>query len=308
MPHVDETLSAYEGIAPRYDELNARTDTAGLVARYVEMVDRYGPGGRRLLDAGCGTGRSSVAFRERGFEVTGYDLSPAMVAAARRRPGAEGIRFLVGRLQRPPPGLTGFDAVTCVDVSMTYLTSEDQLCQAMAAARDQLTEGGVLVFDMNTVGYYRRVFGAPTVVDRGTGTWRGSRSPRPSRPTRWWSPGSTCSSGRARPGGGSRCGTCSGTTPTGRYAGRPNGPDCASSPPEGWWRPRRGNRPTRKATTGSCTWPAASAEPRRSACPALGRHGHFSTPVLMMPRTNVRWKQMKRITGTAIVIMAPAWM
>ncbi|MEU1729586.1 class I SAM-dependent methyltransferase [Streptosporangium sp. NPDC020145] len=167
MSHVDETLAAYEGIAPRYDELNAGTDTTGLVARYVEMVDRYGPGGRRLLDAGCGTGRSSVAFRERGFEVTGYDLSPAMVAAARRRPGAEGIRFLVGRLQQPPPGLTGFDAVTCVDVPMTYLTSEDRLCRAMAAARDQLAEGGVLVFDMNTIGYYRRAFGAPTVVDRG---------------------------------------------------------------------------------------------------------------------------------------------
>ncbi|MFI7532465.1 methyltransferase domain-containing protein [Streptosporangium sp. NPDC049376] len=114
MTHADETLAAYEGIAPRYDELNARTDTVDLVERYVELVDRYGQGGRRLLDAGCGTGRSSVAFRERGFEVTGYDLSPAM-----------------------------------------------------AAARDQLTEGGVLVFDMNTVGYYRRVFGAPTVVDRG---------------------------------------------------------------------------------------------------------------------------------------------
>ncbi|MFD0889534.1 class I SAM-dependent DNA methyltransferase [Streptosporangium algeriense] len=167
MSHADETLAAYEGIAPRYDELNARTDTAGLVDRYVEMVDRYGPGGRRLLDAGCGTGRSSVAFRDRGFEVTGYDLSPAMVATARRRPGAEGIRFLVGRLQSPPPGLTGFDAVTCVDMPMTYLTSEDQLSQAMAAARDRLVKGGVLVFDLNTIGYYRRVFGTPGVADRG---------------------------------------------------------------------------------------------------------------------------------------------
>ncbi|WP_346742721.1 beta-ketoacyl synthase N-terminal-like domain-containing protein [Spongiactinospora sp. TRM90649] len=45
----------------------------------------------------------------------------------------------------------------------------------------------------------------------------------------------------------------------------------------------------------------------RGARPMTGRR-HFSTPVLMMPRTNVRWKQMKRITGTAIVIMAPAWM
>jgi predicted TPR repeat methyltransferase len=167
MAHVDETLAAYESIAARYDELNAQLDTAGLVARFAEAADRHGPGGRRLLDAGCGTGRSSVAFRERGFEVTGYDLSPAMVATARRRPGAEEIRFLVGRLQEPPPGLTGFDVVACVDVPMTYLTDTEQLRQALTAARDQLTEEGVLVFDLNTIGYYRRMFSVPTVADRG---------------------------------------------------------------------------------------------------------------------------------------------
>ncbi|MGW6501944.1 class I SAM-dependent DNA methyltransferase [Nonomuraea angiospora] len=167
MAHVDETLAAYEGIAARYDELNARMDTSSLVARFVEAVDRYGSGGRRLLDAGCGTGRSSVALRKHGFEVTGYDLSPAMVATARRRPGAEEIRFLVGRLQEPPPGLTGFDVVACVDVPMTYLTDTDQLRQALTAARHQLTEDGVLVFDLNTIGYYRRMFGVPTVADRG---------------------------------------------------------------------------------------------------------------------------------------------
>ncbi|MER5647158.1 methyltransferase domain-containing protein [Streptosporangium sp. NPDC002524] len=167
MTDVDETLAAYESVAARYDELNARMDTAALVDRYVEMADRYGTGGRRLLDAGCGTGRSSVAFRERGFEVTGYDLSPAMVAMARSRPGAEGVRFLVGRLQEPPPGLTGFDVVACVDLPMAYLTTTDELRRALSAARGQLAVDGVLVFDLSTIGYYRRAFGAPTVADRG---------------------------------------------------------------------------------------------------------------------------------------------
>ncbi|MEV0386470.1 methyltransferase domain-containing protein [Nonomuraea sp. NPDC050643] len=167
MAHVDETLASYESIAARYDDLNSRMDTAGLVDRFVEAADRHGPGGRRLLDAGCGTGRSSAAFRARGFEVTGYDLSPAMVAEARRRREAEGIRFLVGRLEAPPPGLAGFDVVACVDLPMAYLTADDLLRRALAAARDQLAEDGVLVFDLNTIGYYRRTFGVPTVADRG---------------------------------------------------------------------------------------------------------------------------------------------
>ncbi|MEV5559300.1 class I SAM-dependent methyltransferase [Nonomuraea wenchangensis] len=164
---MDETLAAYEGVAHRYDELNARMDTAALVDRFVEAADRHGSGGRRLLDAGCGTGRSSLAFRERGFDVTGYDLSPAMVERARHRPGADGTRFLVGSLQQPPPGLTGFDVVACVDVPMTYLTSTHDLRRALEAARGQLADGGVLLFDLNTIGYYRRTFAAPTVADRG---------------------------------------------------------------------------------------------------------------------------------------------
>ncbi|MEU8324343.1 methyltransferase domain-containing protein [Nonomuraea sp. NPDC048881] len=167
MSHVEETLAAYEGVAARYDELNARMDTEALVDRFAEAVERHGNGGRRLLDAGCGTGRSSTAFKKRGFAVTGYDLSPAMVAAARRRPGADGIPFLVGSLLRPPPELSGFDVVACVDVPLTYLTSAGQLRQALAAARDRLAPGGLVVFDLNTIGYYRRTFGVPVVADRG---------------------------------------------------------------------------------------------------------------------------------------------
>ncbi|MEU5869105.1 class I SAM-dependent methyltransferase [Nonomuraea sp. NPDC047529] len=167
MSHVQETLAAYEGVAARYDELNAQTDTAALVGRFAEAAQRHGSRGKRLLDAGCGTGGSSAAFKALGYEVTGYDLSPAMVAAARRRTSAEGIPFLVGSLLRPPSGLAGFDVVACVDVPLTYLTTADELRQALSAARAQLAAGGVLLFDLNTIGYYRRTFGVPVVADRG---------------------------------------------------------------------------------------------------------------------------------------------
>ena len=41
--------------------------------------------GARVLDAGCGTGRVGIELARRGFEVTGTDIDPAMLAAARRR-------------------------------------------------------------------------------------------------------------------------------------------------------------------------------------------------------------------------------
>ena len=50
--------------------------------------------GRRLLDAGCGTGALAVAAAERGAEVAAIDLSPTLVGLARERaPAAAAHRF-----------------------------------------------------------------------------------------------------------------------------------------------------------------------------------------------------------------------
>src|ERR1700691_1766711 len=47
--------------------------------------------GRRILDAGCGSGPIAAALRDRGATVTGFDSSAGMLELARRRlgPGAD---------------------------------------------------------------------------------------------------------------------------------------------------------------------------------------------------------------------------
>ena len=54
-----------------------------LLAAAALMAERIGPGGR-MLDIGCGPGRDMAWFEPRGMEVTGIDLSPAMLGHARR--------------------------------------------------------------------------------------------------------------------------------------------------------------------------------------------------------------------------------
>jgi SAM-dependent methyltransferase len=54
----------------------------------------------RVLDAGCGTGRMSQYLAERGCSVEGIDLSPGMVAMARRN--HRGLVFTVGSLTELP--------------------------------------------------------------------------------------------------------------------------------------------------------------------------------------------------------------
>lgn len=73
----DARAQAYSGLDFPGTYYLAFRDIPALLQRHVA--------GRRALDFGCGTGRSSRFLKERGFEVTGVDVSAAMLAHARAR-------------------------------------------------------------------------------------------------------------------------------------------------------------------------------------------------------------------------------
>ncbi len=81
--------------------------------------------GRRVLDAGCGTGALACAAAERGAEVVAVDLSPKLIHLARERlpdtlsPAARGsIEFLVGDMAGLKLG--NFDHVVAMDSLIHY--------------------------------------------------------------------------------------------------------------------------------------------------------------------------------------------
>ncbi|MEJ5357414.1 MAG: bifunctional 2-polyprenyl-6-hydroxyphenol methylase/3-demethylubiquinol 3-O-methyltransferase UbiG [Desulfobacterales bacterium] len=75
--------------------------------------------GRTVLDVGCGGGILAEALARRGAHVTGIDLSPEAVAAARRHAAAAGlaIDYRVGTAESlAAGGGPRFDAVTCMEL------------------------------------------------------------------------------------------------------------------------------------------------------------------------------------------------
>ena len=78
--------------------------------------------GKRLLDAGCGTGALAVEAARRGAEVVAVDLSPTLIGLARERTprdlGAGRIDFTVGDLLDPVLGR--FDHVVAMDSLIHY--------------------------------------------------------------------------------------------------------------------------------------------------------------------------------------------
>ncbi|MEN9361105.1 MAG: hypothetical protein RL095_2640 [Verrucomicrobiota bacterium] len=75
------TLAYYRQHAAEYAEA-----TSGLLPH--EALSRFAallPPQASLLDAGCGSGRDSAWFRDRGFSVDAFDLCPELCEEARRR-------------------------------------------------------------------------------------------------------------------------------------------------------------------------------------------------------------------------------
>lgn len=83
----------FDGIAPIYDETRSPPSEEELSA-LIDLLD----GGRRVLDAGVGTGRFAAPLMARGFEVIGVDLSLAMMRRARPKGIVHLVRADVGRL------------------------------------------------------------------------------------------------------------------------------------------------------------------------------------------------------------------
>jgi SAM-dependent methyltransferase len=174
-PLATQSLSAeaYEALAPYYDRFTAHHDYELWTGALLRLARIHGLAGRRVLDAGCGTGKSFEPLLRRGFDVTACDHSPAMLEVASERAG--GRAALHCRDLRRLGVLGEFDLVTCLDDVVNYITEPGELEAALAELAANLAPGGVLLFDANTIATYRGFF-SETVVLEEPGlvmVWRG---------------------------------------------------------------------------------------------------------------------------------------
>jgi len=97
------------------------TEPTSIVHRLVPLLRAHKV--RRLLEAGCGSGRDALFYARAGFEVTGTDISEQALRWARQRAAAEGLgaSFMVDDLAetRLPAGT--FDAAIAVHLVHLHL-------------------------------------------------------------------------------------------------------------------------------------------------------------------------------------------
>lgn len=140
MPETD-----YDDFAEAYSADNEVNLLNGHYERPAMLALAGDVTGRRILDAGCGSGPLAAALRERGATVSGFDRSAAMLRLARRRLG-EDADLVVADLAEPLPYADGaFDDVVA-SLVLHYL---EDWTAPLAELRRVLVPGGRLIVSVN---------------------------------------------------------------------------------------------------------------------------------------------------------------
>jgi SAM-dependent methyltransferase len=142
-----------EPVAARFDERYADQADPEVVDPIVDFLFALARGGS-ALELGVGTGRIALPLARRGVKVHGIDLSEAMVARLRAKPGAERVGVTVGDFATTNVEGTFSVAYLVANTIMNLTTQAEQVaCFRNAAAH--LDPGGSFVIEVLVPGLRR---------------------------------------------------------------------------------------------------------------------------------------------------------
>lgn len=127
-----------------YDAIYSFKDYPAEAELVKDSVDHHlKTDGRTLLDVACGTGTHLALFSQ-WFDVYGVDLDSELLAIAGERTDA--VRLHRGDMRNFDMGRQ-FDVVTCLFSSVAYMTTFDDLREAIRNMANHVKSGGVLVVE-----------------------------------------------------------------------------------------------------------------------------------------------------------------
>jgi len=140
-------------VAGRYDADFADMFEPAVVDPAVSFLAQLAGEGS-ALELGIGTGRIALPLSQRGVHVHGIDLSPAMTARLRAKPGADDIGVTIGDFATARVGGT-FRLAYLVFNTIMSLTTQDQQVACFGDAAAHLEPGGRFVIEVMIPGLRR---------------------------------------------------------------------------------------------------------------------------------------------------------
>jgi SAM-dependent methyltransferase len=145
---TDDATDGYFGetVAARYDEAAANLFAPAVLEPAVDfLAERVGSG--RALELGIGTGRVALPLAARGISVNGIELSRAMVARLRAKPGGDAIRITIGDFATAKAEGT-FTLAYLLRNTIMNLTTQAAQVACFRNAAEHLEPGGRFVIEV----------------------------------------------------------------------------------------------------------------------------------------------------------------
>jgi SAM-dependent methyltransferase len=140
-------------VAERFDERYADLAEPAVVDPIVDFLADRAHGGA-ALELGVGTGRIAVPLARRGVRVHGIELSEAMAARLRVKPGAESIGVTIGDFATATVEGT-FSIAYVVANTIMNLTTQDEQVACFQNVAAHLEPGGCFVVEVLVPGLRR---------------------------------------------------------------------------------------------------------------------------------------------------------
>ncbi len=151
-----------EPVAETYDEYSAQMFRPEAVDPVVDFLAELAGGGA-ALELGIGTGRIALPLAARGVLVHGIDLSEAMVARLRAKPGGDAIPVTIGDFATTTVDGT-FSLAYLVFNTIGNLTTQDEQVACFENAAAHLEPGGCFVIEVGVPDLQRLPRGESFVV------------------------------------------------------------------------------------------------------------------------------------------------
>lgn len=142
---------SYEVLAPYYDRLGMSEFALSFAPQIIRFAHGTDWVGRKIVDLGCGTGGSVRWYASQGYNITGIDISPSMLAAAQRSIDGRGValQWMQGDASAVE-SLHDVDLIQAIDVVNELNSLRDLETFFVSVARG-LPAGKLFVFDMRTL-------------------------------------------------------------------------------------------------------------------------------------------------------------
>ena len=151
MENYEPAMSFGEHVAEGYDDIACRGDEVATVA-LLEQLARGGP----ALELAIGTGRIALPLAARGVRVDGIDISPAMIAKLRAKPGGDHISVTMGDFADiPVPGT--YRLIYVVFNTLFNLLTQDDQVRCFENVATHLTDDGSFVVEAGVPNFLHRL-------------------------------------------------------------------------------------------------------------------------------------------------------